>query len=113
MPLGAKLLQLEDNDRKSIPGATSENLGATRPVGAHLAGATVYLSVEGSIARPKAYSRAQTDVIIKSNQNQIKGTPAQHAEKSLGGAGHFTGCPLVSALRRFHLSLFSTLVLYT
>ncbi|KAM3468044.1 hypothetical protein MY5147_008327 [Beauveria neobassiana] len=64
MPSGAKLLQLEDDDRKSIPGATSENLGATRLVGAHLAGTTV----EGSIARPKAYTRAQTDVIVKSNQ---------------------------------------------
>ncbi|TQW06752.1 reverse transcriptase, RNaseH [Cordyceps javanica] len=30
MPPGAKLLRLEDDDRKSIPGATSENLGATR-----------------------------------------------------------------------------------
>ncbi len=38
MPLGAKLLQLEDDDRKNIPGATSENMGATRLVGAHLAG---------------------------------------------------------------------------
>ncbi|KAJ3495022.1 hypothetical protein NLG97_g3691 [Lecanicillium saksenae] len=38
-PLGAKLLQLEDAGRESIPGATSENMGAARVLlGAHLAG---------------------------------------------------------------------------
>ncbi len=51
MPLGAKLLQLEDDGRESIPGATSENMGAARALlEAHLAGTIAHLSVESSIA---------------------------------------------------------------
>ena len=70
MTLGAKLLQLEDDGRKSIPGATSENMGTTRLVGSHLASTTVHQSVEGSIARPKAYTGA--DATVKAKKNQIK-----------------------------------------
>ncbi len=63
---------MKDDDRKSIPGANSENMGVTRLVGAHLAGTTVHWSVEDSIARLKAYTKALTDVIDKSKSNQIK-----------------------------------------
>ena len=80
MPSGATLLQLEDDGRESIPGATSENMGAIRALlAAHLAGTTAHLSVEGSIARPKAYSRAQTDANnqIKSRVHKIQLSPVK------------------------------------
>ncbi len=41
-------------------------------LGAYLAGITIHYSVEGLIARLKAYTRALTDVIVKSKSNQIK-----------------------------------------